>query len=168
MEISVRSGSDEPVVEVAANERHEGPAGRMNPADRQPSDNLGNLRVIARQNIELQLGGGLDGEAGVLPAKPCRLRLAAAIDAEQNQWRRATRGRCGMVRFGSHDGVSWNQKGTRQGSLGFMGYGLRGSGLDRHPSRIGRNNGRNSSDNELHNQITTTYSCCKDSVKSLN
>ena len=62
----------------------------MNPADRQPSGNLGNPWVIARQNIELQLGCGFDGEAGVLPSEPGPLRFAAAIDAEQNQRRGAT------------------------------------------------------------------------------
>ena len=90
MEISVRGGCDQPVVQVAANERHECSASRMNPADRQPSGNLGNPWVIARQNVELQLGCGFDGEAGVLPSEPCPLRLAAAIDAEQDQRRRAT------------------------------------------------------------------------------
>jgi hypothetical protein len=84
-EISVRGGGDQFVVQVAANERHEGSTRRMNPADRQPSGNFGDLGVIARQDVELQLGCSFDGETGVLSAKPGRLRLAAAIDAEQNQ-----------------------------------------------------------------------------------
>ena len=124
MEIAVRGGGNKPVVEVAANERHERSARGMNPADRQPSGDLRNLRVIARQDIELQLGRGFDGEAGVLSSKPCPLQFAAIIDAKQNQRRRAPGGRRGMVRFCSHDGVSWNQKGTRHGPLGFIGLRL--------------------------------------------
>ena len=83
--IAVTGSGDQPVVEVATNKRHECPARRMNPADWQPSGNLGNGWVIARQHIELQLGCGFDREAGVVPSEPCRLRLAAAVDAEQNQ-----------------------------------------------------------------------------------
>jgi hypothetical protein len=105
----------------------------VNPADRQPSGNLGNFWVIARKNVELQLRCRFDRQAGVLPSEPGPLRFAAAIDPEQNHRRGATSELCGMVRFCSHDGVSWNQKGTRQGSLGLLGYGLRGGGLDRLP-----------------------------------
>ena len=53
----------------------------MNPTDRQPRGNLGNFWVSARKNVELQLGCGFDGKAGVLLSEPGRLRLAAAIDA---------------------------------------------------------------------------------------
>ena len=43
-----------------------------------------------------------------------------------------------------------------------MGYGLAGGGLiDLEPTFVRRNNGRSSSDDELHNDITTTYSCCQ-------
>jgi hypothetical protein len=80
------------VVQVPANERNERSASRMNPADRQPRGNLGNPWVIGRQNVELQLGRGFDGEAGVLPSKPCPLRLAAAVDAEQDDRREGCRG----------------------------------------------------------------------------
>ena len=55
-------------------------AGRMNPANRQPSGNLGDLGVVAGQHIELQLGCGFRGQAGVLLSKPGPLRLAAAIN----------------------------------------------------------------------------------------
>ena len=92
MGVSVRGGGDQLVVEVAANERHERSAGRMNPANRQPSGNLGDLWVIAGQHLQLQLGCGFHGQAGMLLSEPCPLRLAAAVDAEQNQRRRATRG----------------------------------------------------------------------------
>jgi hypothetical protein len=43
LDLPVRSGCEQLVVEVAANERHERAAGRVNPAYRQPSDNLGDL-----------------------------------------------------------------------------------------------------------------------------
>ena len=66
MGVSIRGGRDQLVVEVAANERHERAAGRMNPANRQPSGNLGNLWVIAAQNSKLQLVRGFNREAGVL------------------------------------------------------------------------------------------------------
>src|SRR4029077_17592246 len=144
MGVSIRSGCDQLVIEVAANERHEGAASGMDPANRQLSGQVGNLRVIARKNFELQLGGGLDGQIGVLLAEPGRLGFAAAIDAEQDQWGRASRGRRGMVGFCSHDfSTPWNQKGTRSGSLGFTGYGSFDSGSERWPSRFARQNGRN-------------------------
>ena len=108
MGVSVRSGCDQLVVEVAANERHERAAGRVNSANRQPSGNLGDLWVIARQNFELQLGRGFHGQAGVLLSESCPLRLAAVVDAEQNEWRRATHGQCGILRLRSHDDGSWN------------------------------------------------------------
>jgi hypothetical protein len=57
MAVSVRSGGDQLVVEVVANERHEHAAGRMNPANRQPSGNLGDLWVVAGQHVQLQLAG---------------------------------------------------------------------------------------------------------------
>ena len=114
-----------PVVEVAADERHERSASRMNPANWQPSGNLRDLWVIARENFELQLGRGFHGQAGVLLSESCPLRLAAAIDTEQNQWRGATHGQCGILRLRNHDDGSWNQKGTRHGSLGFHGLRLR-------------------------------------------
>ena len=41
MAVPVRSGGDQLVVEVVANERHEHAAGRMNAANRQPRGNLG-------------------------------------------------------------------------------------------------------------------------------
>ena len=47
MSVSVRRGSDQLVVEVTTNERHERTAGGMNPANRQPSGKLGNFWVIA-------------------------------------------------------------------------------------------------------------------------
>jgi hypothetical protein len=87
MAVSVRGGCDQLVIEIAANERHEGAAGRVNPANRQPSDDFGDLWVIAGQNCELQLVCGLDSEARVLLSEPCRLRLAVAVDAEQNNRR---------------------------------------------------------------------------------
>jgi len=74
----------------------------VNPADRQPSGNLGNSRVIARKNVELQLSCGFDRQAGVLPSEPGSLRFAAAIDPEQNQRRGATSELCGMVRFSEY------------------------------------------------------------------
>jgi hypothetical protein len=129
MAVSVRGGRDQLVIEVAANERHEGTAGRVNPANRQPSHDFGDLWVIAGQNFELQLVCGLDSEAGILLSEPCRLRLTVAVDAEQNDRCRGTRGRRGMLRSCGHDDRSWNQKGTRNGSLGFHGYGSPGSGL---------------------------------------
>jgi hypothetical protein len=61
MSVPVSSGCERLIVEVAANERHEGAAGRMNSANRQPSGNLCDLWVIARQNLELQLGRGFHG-----------------------------------------------------------------------------------------------------------
>ena len=85
MAVPVRSGGDQLVVEVVANERHERAAGRMNPANRQPRGNLGDLGVIAGQHVQLQLAGGFQGQAGVLLSKPGPFRLAATIDAEQNQ-----------------------------------------------------------------------------------
>ena len=42
----------------------------MNPADRQPSGNLGNFWVVARKNVELQLSCRFDRQAGVLPSEP--------------------------------------------------------------------------------------------------
>jgi len=85
MAVSIRSGGDQLVVEVVANERHEHAAGRMNAANRQPRGNLDDLRVIACQHVQLQLAGGFQGQAGVLLSKRGPLRLAAAINAEQNQ-----------------------------------------------------------------------------------
>ena len=87
MQIAVRGG-DQLVVEVAANERHERSASRMHSTNRQSCRNLGNVRVVAGQHLQLQLACGLDGQAGMLFAEPGRLGFAAAIDAEQNQWRR--------------------------------------------------------------------------------
>jgi hypothetical protein len=51
MGVSIRSGCDQLVVEVAANERHERAAGRVNSAYRQASGDLGDLWVIAGQNF---------------------------------------------------------------------------------------------------------------------
>jgi hypothetical protein len=85
MAVPVRSGGDQLVVEVVANERHERAARRMNPANRQPSGNLRDLWVVAGQHVKLQLAGGFQGQAGVLLSKPSPLGLAATIDAEQNQ-----------------------------------------------------------------------------------
>ena len=73
--VSIRGGSDQLVIEVAANERHERAAGRMNRANRQPSGNFGDPWVIATQNSKLQLGCGFDSKAGVLLSEPCCLRL---------------------------------------------------------------------------------------------
>jgi hypothetical protein len=84
MAVPVRSGGEQLVVEVVANKRHERAASRMNPANRQPSGNLGDLRVVARQHVQLQLGCGFHGQAGVLLSEPCCLGLAATIDTEQN------------------------------------------------------------------------------------
>jgi hypothetical protein len=84
MSVPVRSGCDQLVVEVAANERDERAASGMDPANRQLSGKVGNLGVVARQNLELQLGSGFQGEAGVLLSEPGCLRLATAIDAEQD------------------------------------------------------------------------------------
>ena len=64
--VSIRGGSDQLVIQVATNERHERATGRMNPANRQPSRNFGDPWVIATQNSKLQLGRGFDREAGVL------------------------------------------------------------------------------------------------------
>ena len=75
------------IVEVAANKRHERPAGGMDPANRQPSGQVGNLRIVAHQNLELQLGCGFQGEAGMLLSEPGCLRLAATIDAKQHHRR---------------------------------------------------------------------------------
>jgi hypothetical protein len=47
MSVSVRSGRDQLVLEVTSNERYERAAGRVNPANRQPSGKFGNLWVIA-------------------------------------------------------------------------------------------------------------------------
>jgi len=58
--VSVRCRREQLVVEVAANERHEGSAGGMNPANRQPSSKLGDLWIVARKNSKLQLASGLD------------------------------------------------------------------------------------------------------------
>ncbi len=52
-----------------------------------PSGKVGNLRVVARQNLELQLGCGFLGEAGMLLSEPCCLRLAATVDAKQHHRR---------------------------------------------------------------------------------
>jgi hypothetical protein len=87
MSIPVASGCNKLVVEVAANERHERPASGMDPANRQLSDKVSNLRVVARQNLELQLGRGFPGEAGMLLSEPGCLRLAATINAKQHQRR---------------------------------------------------------------------------------
>ena len=84
MSVPVSSGSDQSVVEVAANERHKSPSGRMDPANRQPGGKVGNLWVVARQNLQLQLGCGFQGEAGMLLSEPGSLRLAATIDAKQH------------------------------------------------------------------------------------
>ena len=56
--VSIRSGSEKLVVEVAANERHERSPGRMNSANRQPSGNFSDLGITARQHSQLQLGCG--------------------------------------------------------------------------------------------------------------
>jgi hypothetical protein len=93
MSVPVSSGCEQLIVEVAANERHEGAASGMDSANRQPSSKVGNFRVLAGQNLQLQLACGLDGRIGVLLAEPGRLGFAAAIDTEQNQWGRASRGR---------------------------------------------------------------------------
>jgi hypothetical protein len=85
MAVPVCSGGDQLVVEVVANERHEHAASSMNPANRQPRGNFGDLWVIACQHVQLQLGCGFQGQAGMLSSKPCRLGLAATIDTEQNQ-----------------------------------------------------------------------------------
>ena len=52
------------------------------------------------------------------------------------------------------------KKGPGQGPWGFMGYGP-GSGLVGGRADLARNNGHSSSDDELHNDITTTNSCCQ-------
>jgi hypothetical protein len=101
----------------------------MNLADRQPTGNLSDLRIAARQYVQLQLLGGFYSEASVLFPEPGRLWLAATVDAEQNQRRRATDGNSGITWSCSHDDVSLNQKGPGQGSLDFMGYGSVGSGI---------------------------------------
>jgi hypothetical protein len=101
----------------------------MNLADRQPTDNLGDLWVTARQHSQLQLLGGFYSEASMLFSEPGRLWLAATVDAEQNQRRRAADGNSGITWSCSHDDVSLNQKGTRSGVPGFLGYGSVGSGF---------------------------------------
>jgi hypothetical protein len=73
MGVSIRSGCDQLVVEVAANEWHERAASGMDPANRQLSGQVGDLRVLAGQNLQLQLACGLDGQIGVLLAEPGRL-----------------------------------------------------------------------------------------------
>ena len=85
MGVSIRRGCNQLVVEVAPNERHERPASRMNAAYGQPSGNFGDLWVIAGQNFELQLGRGFHGQAGMVLSETRPLRLAAVVDAEQNQ-----------------------------------------------------------------------------------
>ena len=155
-EISVRGGGNQLLVQVTPNERHECSAGRMNPADRQPRGNLGNSRVVARQNIELQLGCGFDGEVGVLPSKPCRLRLAAAVDSEQNQ-------RGGPLL----SCVEWFAFAVMVVSPGIKKGPGQGLVTARLAAGLSCNNGRNSSDNELHNHIITTHSCCQDGIKLL-
>jgi hypothetical protein len=90
------------------NEWHEGPARRVNPTDRQPRGNLGNFWVSARKNVELQLGCSFDRKVGVVPSEPGRLRLAAAIEPEQNYRRWAELD--GVVRFCSHDDFSLESK----------------------------------------------------------
>ena len=61
MSVPVRSGGNQLVVQVAANERHERSPSRMDPADRQPISELCHVRVAAREHVELQLGGGFQG-----------------------------------------------------------------------------------------------------------
>jgi hypothetical protein len=61
MGVSIRSGNDQLLVEVAANERHERSASRMYATHRQPRGNLGDLGVVAGHNLQRQLAGGLDG-----------------------------------------------------------------------------------------------------------
>ena len=134
--VSIRGGSDQLVIEVAANERHERATGRMNPANRQPSGNLGDLWVIATQNSKLQLGRGFDREAGVLLSKPCRLRLAVAVDAEQNDRRR--RGRCWMLRSCGHDELL-ELKRDPQWVPGFRRYGLLRRRLKDSQAELARN-----------------------------
>src|SRR6516165_9311587 len=91
---------------------------------------LGNSRVVARQNIELQLGCGFDGEVGVLPSKPCRLRLAAAVDSEQNQRGGPLLSCVEWFAFAVMVVSPGIKKGPGQGSLGFIGYGSSGSRIE--------------------------------------
>jgi hypothetical protein len=101
----------------------------MNPANRQPSSKLGDLWIVARKNSKLQLASGLDCKTGKCRSESRSFRLAAAVDAEQDYWRRIGRCRRGLLCFRCRHSASWNQKGTRNGSLGFTGYGLLGSGF---------------------------------------
>jgi hypothetical protein len=119
------------IVEVAANERHERPASGMDAANRQPSGKVSNLRVIARQNLELQLGCGFPGEAGMLLSETGCLRLAATINAKQHQRRWAGDSSFRLGRFFTHDDSSWNQKGTRLRVPRVHGLRLSRCGLSR-------------------------------------
>jgi|SRR6185503_7800394 len=82
----------------------------MNLSDRQSTDNFRNFRVAARQHSQLQLAGGFDGEAGVLLSESGRLWLAAVVDAEQHERRRAPHGQGWFFRFRSHDDVLLESK----------------------------------------------------------
>src|SRR5690348_9240667 len=96
----------------------------MNPANRQPSGDLGDLRVLARQHIELQLAGGFDGETGVLLSEPGALglpRVSMPYKTNGDGHRVPTvESVCLPVMMI----VSRNQKGTRSGVPGFVGYGF--------------------------------------------
>jgi hypothetical protein len=64
----------------------------VNPTNRQPSGKVGNLWVIAGENSKLQLACSPDCQLGVVLSESCTFRLAVAVDAEQNDGRRTTRG----------------------------------------------------------------------------
>jgi hypothetical protein len=150
MQIAVRGGSDQPVVEVAANERHERSASRMDPADRQLTGKVRNLRIIARQDVELQLGCGFQGEAGMLLSEPGCLRLAATINAKQHYRRWAG----ALVCFFTHDvGLLESKRDPAKGPLGSSGrlFTLR-------PKPPGSAIFAASSDEKLHLQRITTIS----------
>jgi hypothetical protein len=87
MTISVRGNGNQFVVEIAADERHEGFASCVNAANRQPSRDLGYLWAIVGKYLKVQLARGFDGEAGMIFSESRRFRLAAAIDAEQDHRR---------------------------------------------------------------------------------
>ena len=121
MGVSIRSGCYQFVVEVAANERHEGAASGMDPANRQLSGQVGNLRVLAGQNLQLQLAWALMARSAC--SFPNRAALGLPRLSTPNKTSGVEQVVAGVEGFAFAVMIStpWNQKGTRSGSLGFMG-----------------------------------------------